>query len=307
MLIGSGMLLLAYKIDEWLGDNPTQKPQIIPLTVMFCLLFFLTATQDIAVDGWSITMLQRKNVGYAATVNCVGQSFGALLGFVVFLTLESKDFCNKFIFDEPRDEGLVKFSAFLKFWGIAFLSVTLLIAVFKKESSENNDELQSHPDFGIKRAYPILLQILKLKPILLLGAMFSTVDMSFAAVDIITNLKLIDYGIPKDKIALFSLPSFVVQLALPLIVSKYTAGKFPMNFYFKAFPYRLSMSAAIALFVFATPTILAGKLHDIPTYYYTAFMTIFFFYQVSERQRQEIVANENILVSADCVASDVHS
>ena len=40
---------------------------------MFFFLNFLAATQDIAVDGWALTMLQRHNVGYASTCNSVGQ------------------------------------------------------------------------------------------------------------------------------------------------------------------------------------------------------------------------------------------
>ena len=30
-------------------------------------------TQDVAVDGWALTMLKPKNVGYASTCNSVGQ------------------------------------------------------------------------------------------------------------------------------------------------------------------------------------------------------------------------------------------
>lgn len=281
-LIGASMLYLAQKVDVWFGDESSQKPEMLLLTGVFFLLWFLTATQDIAVDGWSLTMLQRKNVGYSATINCVGQSLGALLGFVIFLTLESKDFCNKYIFDEPQDEGLIKFSGFLKFWGIAFI-VTTFIVFLKRENSESEEELKNDPDFGIRKAYPILLQILKLKPILLLAAMFSTVDICFATVDMITNLKLVDYGIPRDKIALFNIPSFIVQLALPIMVSKYTAGPYPMNFYFKAFPYRLILSVVIAAFVYATPKMLEGTIHDIPTYYYAAIMVIIFFYQIALR------------------------
>lgn len=217
----------------------------------------------------------------AATINCVGQSVGALFGFVVVLTLESKDFCNKYIFDEPRDEGLVKFSGFLTFWGISFLTITAAIAFFKREGSEDERELQEHPDFGIRRAYPILWKIVNLKPILLIGAMFSTVDISFATCDMITNLKLIDYGIGKDKIALFNIPSFVTQLTLPILVTKFTAGKYPMKLYFKAFPYRLALSIVIAIFVYATPAMLQGKMHDIPVYYYVFITVIFFCYQVS--------------------------
>ena len=217
------MLFLAQKVDAWFGNGTTEKPQIGLITAVFFLLWFLTGTQDIAVDGWSLTMLQRKNVGYAATINCVGQSLGALMGFVLFLMFESSDFCNQYIFSEPRTEGLIKFSGFLKFWGISFLTVTLLVTFFKQENPEDEEKLKEHPDFGIKRAYPILWQIMKLKPILLLSAILSTVDICFAACDMITNLKLIDFGIPRDKIAFLNIPSFVVQLALPIIISKYTA------------------------------------------------------------------------------------
>ena len=43
---------------------------------MFFFLNFLAATQDIAVDGWALTMLKRQNVGYASTCNSVGQTAG---------------------------------------------------------------------------------------------------------------------------------------------------------------------------------------------------------------------------------------
>ena len=32
--------------------------------------------QDIAVDGWALTMLRKENVGYAATTNAMGQTLG---------------------------------------------------------------------------------------------------------------------------------------------------------------------------------------------------------------------------------------
>ena len=50
---------------------------------MFFFLNFLAATQDIAVDGWALTMLKRENVGYASTCNSVGQTAGYFLGSVI--------------------------------------------------------------------------------------------------------------------------------------------------------------------------------------------------------------------------------
>ena len=74
---------------------------------MFFFLNFLAATQDIAVDGWALTMLQRHNVGYASTCNSVGQTAGYFLGYVFYMALESYN--------------VVTLSDFLYFWGIVFM------------------------------------------------------------------------------------------------------------------------------------------------------------------------------------------
>lgn len=67
-------------------------------------------SQDIAVDGWALTMLSRENVGYASTCNSVGQTAGYFMGNVLFLALESADFCNKYLRVEPKDTGIVTLS-----------------------------------------------------------------------------------------------------------------------------------------------------------------------------------------------------
>lgn len=54
-LLGIAMLLMSVKVDSWLGEEP----DMVPLTVGFFGLNFLAATQDIAVDGWALTMLKR--------------------------------------------------------------------------------------------------------------------------------------------------------------------------------------------------------------------------------------------------------
>ncbi len=67
------------------------------MTGIFFMFTFLAATQDIAVDGWALTMLSKENVSWASTCNSVGQTAGWFIGNVVFLTLDSADFCNKYI------------------------------------------------------------------------------------------------------------------------------------------------------------------------------------------------------------------
>ena len=62
---------------------------------------------DIAVDGWALTMLSRRNVGLASTCNSVGQTAGFFISFTGFLVLNSY--------------GSVGLGGFISFWGFVFL------------------------------------------------------------------------------------------------------------------------------------------------------------------------------------------
>ena len=112
-LIGLFLLVLSSRADSLIGGED-ERPNVAQLTTVFFSLNFLAATQDIAVDGWALTILQKRNVGHASTCNSVGQSAGYFLGFVVFIALESAEFCNKYLGSVPQALGLVTFSGTLK-------------------------------------------------------------------------------------------------------------------------------------------------------------------------------------------------
>lgn len=63
-------------------------------------------------------------------------------------------------------------------------------------------------------------------------------QVTFAAADSLTGLKLIESGLPKEQLALFAVPMVPVQIILPLMISKYTHGPQPMDVFLKAYPYR---------------------------------------------------------------------
>lgn len=108
--LGLFMIYLSGQVERLLGGAGGRGPDVTALTVTFFLFEFLAATQDIAVDGWALTMLSRENVGYASTCNSVGQTAGYFLGNVLFLALESADFCNKYLRFEPQPRGIVTLS-----------------------------------------------------------------------------------------------------------------------------------------------------------------------------------------------------
>lgn len=57
LLSGLFLLFLGMNINNWLVF--TEDPNLTFLTLMFFCLNFLAATQDIAVDGWALTMLRK--------------------------------------------------------------------------------------------------------------------------------------------------------------------------------------------------------------------------------------------------------
>ncbi len=59
-LIGIFMLVLSLYIKDLMGEGESKEAICVKtLTVVFFMLNFLAATQDIAVDGWALTMLSR--------------------------------------------------------------------------------------------------------------------------------------------------------------------------------------------------------------------------------------------------------
>lgn len=64
LLVGLVLVILSYYVDGMIQPHKHGKPQIFELTACFFVLYFLVATQDIAVDAWALTMLSPPNIGY---------------------------------------------------------------------------------------------------------------------------------------------------------------------------------------------------------------------------------------------------
>ena len=158
-LLGFFMIVLSYNVPYLLGRVEGERINVFALTVHFFILNLLAATQDIAVDGWALTMLSKENVGFASTCNSIGQTAGYFIAFTVFMALESADFCNSYLRFTPSDTGIVDLAGFLYFWGILFLIVTTLVGLLKHERQENLKQS------GVLATYKQLYEIIKLPAI----------------------------------------------------------------------------------------------------------------------------------------------
>ncbi|XP_068440645.1 acetyl-coenzyme A transporter 1 [Clinocottus analis] len=277
-LLGLFMLYLSVTVNSLMKSEGG--PKVVMLTAVFFMLAFLAATQDIAVDGWALTMLSRENVGYASTCNSVGQTAGYFLGNVLFLALESADFCNKYLRVEPKDTGIVTLSEFLFFWGIVFLVSTTLVAIMKSE----NEHIKGKPRVqeqtqGVTETYKLLFSIIKMPTVFTFCSLLLTAKIGFSAADAVTGLKLVEAGVPKEQLALLAVPMVPLQILLPVIISKYTAGPRPLDVFYKAFPLRLLIGLGYALLVWWTPSLKYDG--GFPIYYYAIVLLSYALHQVA--------------------------
>ncbi|KAJ6636468.1 Acetyl-coenzyme A transporter 1, partial [Pseudolycoriella hygida] len=247
-LIGVTLFMLSYQVDHLIDTL-----QVGMLTAYFFLLNFLTATQDMAVDGWALTMLKRENVGLASTCNSVGQSIGIFIGHAVFLNLASKDFSNKYLRSEPQSEGVVTLSTFMVIWSVIYFITTTLLFVFKYEGNRNSADDKN----TIMQSYYRLYEVSKLPAVRIWFLFQLSKGISIAALHV-SDLKLVEAGLPKETKAILSVPLIPISLLLPIFVLKWTAGRTPMGLYSKAFVGIQIVSGLIGIMVWVT-----GEVKDV--------------------------------------------
>ncbi|XP_046678958.1 acetyl-coenzyme A transporter 1-like [Homalodisca vitripennis] len=267
-LIGICMLTLSSWVDFWIED--TEGPRIVLLTGFFFVLCFLAATQDVAVDGWALSMLRRENVGYASTCNSVGQTAGFFVSFFVFTALESADFCNTYLRTEPLPYGVVTLSSFLKYFGWVFLVTTTLVMLLKREGLPPPDE---EPCAGILDTYKQLARVMQLPALKKLAVILLTMSISFSACDSITWLKLVGSGVPREKYAMVTVDLIPIKMFMLLMFSKRLTGEKPFQVFMKIYPFRLGLNLVVAAFIWAIPYMIVNN--EIPLYFYGLMMLVY--------------------------------
>lgn len=233
MLSGCGMIYLG-RMAEGLMAN-AGKPGgagAWNVTWWWFFLVLMCATQDIAVDGWALTLISPGNLSYASTAQTVGLTAGHFLSYTVFLAFNSKDFANRYFRSVPLDTGLLSLGGYLTFWGWAFIVLTVGLALFKREDKARNEE-------GVWDVYKIMWGVLRLRNVQAIIAVHLIAKIGFQANDAVTNLKLLDKGFGTDNLALTVLIDFPFEIVLGYYVGKWSQEYTPMRIWCWGFVGRL--------------------------------------------------------------------
>lgn len=238
---GLSMIYLGGRIDEMMkAAGADDGAGVWGFTGWWFLLVFLCATQDIAVDGWAISLLSIQNISYASTAQTVGLTAGSFLSHTVFLALQAPDFANAWFRTVPKEYGLLTLGGYMKFWGWIYLFVTVGLAVLKKEEKTNDRD-------GIMEVYRSMLAVLKLPNILTIIAIHLIAKLGFVTNDAVTNLKLLDKGFGQANMALVVLIDFPFELSLGYYAGKWSTEYTPLKLWCWAYVARL-LAAVFAQF-----------------------------------------------------------
>uniref|UniRef100_A0A2S2QWK0 Acetyl-coenzyme A transporter 1 n=1 Tax=Sipha flava TaxID=143950 RepID=A0A2S2QWK0_9HEMI len=253
--LGLALIFVGSNINEWLLDNNVE---MTTLTCVFFCVNVLASTQDIIIDGWSLTLLRRENVPYASTCNTSGQTLGIALGYMFFILFESEEFCNKWLRFTDQKGGIITMKGYLYFWGIIFCVVAVLITIFKKEKLDPSDTVVGKTK--ICDTYQLLWKILHLPTIQKFTIVMLTYEVAFSSLGTyVSNPKFMEYGVEKEGIVVVDMTLIPIKIITPLIIARFTTGPRPLEIFYKTVPYRLIMGIMSAVLVYYTHSFINDK------------------------------------------------
>ncbi|PWY92844.1 acetyl coenzyme a transporter [Aspergillus heteromorphus CBS 117.55] len=247
VIAGLAMIYLGGRIEEMMkAAGANGGAGVWNFTYWWFMLVFFCATQDIAVDGWAITLMSPPNISYASTAQTVGLTAGHFLSYTVFLAFNSADFANRWFRAIPAEGGLLSLGTYLKFWGWAYIVVTSLLAVMKKED-------RTHERDSIMDVYRSMWSVLKLKHVHTIILVHLIAKIGFQANDGVTSLKLLDKGFGQDNMALVVLIDFPFEIGLGYYAGKWSTEYTAMRLWCWAFAGRLVAAVLAQITVMIYP------------------------------------------------------
>ncbi|KAJ3348168.1 hypothetical protein HDU83_001530 [Entophlyctis luteolus] len=246
-ITGVFLMILSQSIDSYVSLDSSAPVPVTFLAITFAGLVFLCATQDIAVDGWALTLLSEENKAYASTAQTIGLNSGYFLSFTVFLALNSKEFCVKYL---GLESEAILLGSYLAFWGAMFIVCDLWLIFVKKEDLEFHESEEE----GIQVVYHQIFQVISLPNMKRLISMIMISKVGFAAHDSVTALKLLEKGFSKEDLALTVLIDFPIQIIVGYYVAKWSNGPKPLRPWLNAFYVRLIFSGMGMLIVKFVPS-----------------------------------------------------
>ncbi|CAD8044505.1 unnamed protein product [Paramecium primaurelia] len=206
-------LLYFTKISTWVYN-------IEFLTIIGFILILLSAHQDIAIDGWVLTAFSSEHNHLGATAQTVGQMIGVIFSTTIFITLNSKDFCNSYIYTLPQETGILSLDLFCLINALYLIALTLYVQFCTKEQSkeESIDEIEQHQ---IKTVFRNLKELVLNRNLQFLFLHLILFRLCFQPILTSTSSLLIAQGLKKEVMAWIQTIMIPINFIIIALIGKY--------------------------------------------------------------------------------------
>jgi len=205
-IIGVVMLRSTSLLNELLGPLSGGTTNVRGLTALFLCLYFLAATQDVAVDGLALSILSPRNRELGATCNAIGQTLGYFLAYAGFLSLNAL--------------GLVSLGSFMGVWGWVFLASTLCVALAR---GDDHAPLRRGNSFAaLLSTYRQMWRVLQKPGVRSLAIVLLSCKLPLGWFESLLPLELQRKGVSKEKLALLN----TIMLPVSMITQGYVSRFF---------------------------------------------------------------------------------
>ena len=227
-------------------------------TSFFLALVFLAATQDVAVDGWALTLLSRGRVGFASTCQTFGTNAGFFLSYTALLALTDAAFCARWL-GVTTGLHLWTLGGYLRFWGVAYAGVTLFVALATTERAAPRGEPTPPPRppttlADVRSAYADLAAVARLPAVRRLAVVLVTCRIAVLPAEAVAPLALAAKGVPTSSLAALALLQLPAELTAAVVAGAAAAKGGALKAWGVGYWARLLAAAATCALVASLPS-----------------------------------------------------
>jgi len=175
----------------------------------------LIAVQDVAVDGWVLTILTEDYISYGPATQTIGLMLGSLISYNLFIPLNSTYFCNKYLYSVAKTEPLLTVETFWYCNALFVLGITIFVHFFVKEK-----ELKAEESASFKEVVGIVKLFYKNPNLRKLSIVCLTQFMSSMPIIAFFESLMIKNGFHKEVFANISSVLFPIEIIVSVAIGK---------------------------------------------------------------------------------------
>lgn len=212
------LMAFVFLISASFIEDLVKNQLLTGITLLGVVSVGLASWQDIAVDGWVLTMFSETHVRWGAVCQNIGQLLGVVFGSSLFIQLNSVKFCNHYLYSEPQTEPMLRLSEFFYLCTLIILLITIYVHFFVEEKRSRSEEYEKLKLLDVVKSLKGFFQNKNLRFLIFVLLFWR---LGFAGVGATSTVRLIQQGFEKETFTNIFTMTMPMSFLISLLIGKY--------------------------------------------------------------------------------------